>query len=115
MTINDVDGTLIYKATPRDVNSKSHIGVLEVQNDVLISVKDVPISPSYLGKRCTTCATRRDAFRFNAATSASIHGDQYVIFVGSSRTENSDASYYPSVLKIHAEASKINDGGVDGP
>ena len=45
MTINVEEGTLIYKATPRDVNSKSRVGVLEVRDGLLSSVKDVPISP----------------------------------------------------------------------
>ena len=43
MTINDEEGTLLYKATPRDVNIKSRVGVLEVRDGILTSIKDVPI------------------------------------------------------------------------
>ena len=113
MTINIEEGTLIYKATPRDVNSKSRVGVLEVRDGSLTSVKDVPISPRYLERRCGTCAVRRDAFRFNAAAYASVGGAHYIVFVGSSRTVNSDTGYYPSVFKIRAETSRIIDE-VDG-
>ena len=99
MTTNDEEGTLLYKATPRDVNIKSRVGVLEVRNGILTSIKDVPISPGYLERRCGTCATRRDAFRFNAATFASIDDAHYVIFVGIS----------VAYLKKHkTEVSEVN-------
>lgn len=119
MAVNEAAGTLIYKATPRNINTKSRLGVLQVQNGALVSILSEDMAPSYLRSICRDCFNRRDAFRFNAATYAtvtvnSVSNDNIIIFVGSSRLGPSDSSYFPSIFKFKADTLGGSGDGVDG-
>ena len=69
------------------------------------------IVPSYLQTTCSSCVDRRDAFRFNAATYASVNDEGTIIFAGSSRLEPSDTAYFPSLFKIKASTTGFSGDG----
>lgn len=120
MAVNAANGTLVYKATPRDVNTRSRVGVLRVEGGALVSVLSEELAPSSLLSMCgASCVDRRDAFRFTDATYGKDNNDvDVVIFVGSSRVNSSASSfeYYPSIFKVKFPADTVNvsGGGVDG-
>lgn len=114
MAVNEANGKLVYKATPRDVNTRSRVGVLQVVEGALVSVLSEQMAPSYLRSTCSSCFARRDAFRFNAATYGKDDDEDIIIFVGSSRLGPTDTSYYPSIFKFKADTVGGSGDGVDG-
>ena len=114
MAVNEANGKLIYKATPRDINTRSRVGVLQVSDGALESVLSEQMAPSYLRLTCSSCFNRRDAFRFNDATYGKDADEDVIIFVGSSRLGPSDISYYPSIFKYKADTVGGSGDGVDG-
>eukprot|EP00982_Pelagococcus_subviridis_P009061 30897-Pelagococcus_subviridis.AAC.23 len=111
MAVNEAEGTLVYKATPKDIATKSRVGILKVQGGSLVSIVTKQIVPSYLQTTCSSCVDRRDAFRFNAATYASVNDEGTIIFAGSSRLEPSDTAYFPSLFKIKASTTGFSGDG----
>jgi len=116
MAVNEAAGTLVYKATPKDVSTRSEVGVLRVEGGALVeAVTPVPLAPSYLQSKCNQCFGRRDAFRFNAASytkayDVNVYND-VVIMVGSSRLGGTDNNYFPSILKLKADTVGFSGDG----
>ena len=114
MAVNPHEGTLIYKATPKNELMKSIVGILHIQDDSLVSSTRAELTPPILTSTCESCANRRDAFRFNSATFSRSGDENSVIFVGSSRLEgDSDEGYYPSILKLSADALTFSGEGAE--
>lgn len=119
MAVNEADGTLVYKATPKDVDTKSRMGILNVVGGALVSVTTRELTPSKLLAQCIdgSCSNRRDTFRFNAAVYARVNGANVVMFVGSTPQKlitETFIRYYPSIFKVNMDTAMSSMGGIDG-
>lgn len=114
ITVNQNEGTLLYKMTPKDAGTKSVVGILKYdeQSGTLASVKSFEISADLMLETCESCLNFNDAFRFTAAAFSADHDT--AIFVGSSRIrieEGGEFTYFPSIFKLDAMESSFNGAG----
>ena len=112
ITVNQNEGTLLYKMTPKDAGTKSVVGILKYdeQSGTLASVKSFEISADLMLRTCESCLNFNDAFRFTAAAFSADHDT--AVFVGSSRIEEGgEFTYFPSIFKLDAMESSFNGAG----
>ena len=112
MTVNQVEGTLLYKMTPKEAGMRSIVGILQYdeQSGILSSVTSSNISANLMFQTCERCLDFNDAFRFTTAAYSEAHNS--AIFVGSSRLEEgSEFMYFPSIFKLNASVSSFTGAG----